>query len=107
MVALYRKTSPLSQKIRISSALLQVESYWGGATGHTNMRACGVVNSCRGGKKCNCDYQTTTIGWREDSGLLTDKTSLPVTQIRLGDLDQSHEEGYHTLGKLKCYGQAS
>ena len=82
-------------------------NYWGGATGHTNMCACGVANSCRGGKKCNCDYQTTTIGWREDSGLLTDKTSLPVTQIRLGDLDQSHEEGYHTLGKLKCYGQAS
>ena len=57
--------------------------YWGGATGHTNMCACGVANSCMGGKKCNCDYQTTTIGWREDSGLLTDKTSLPVTQIRL------------------------
>ena len=75
----------------------------GGATGHTNMCACGVANSCRRGKKCNCDYQTTTIGWREDSGLLTDKTSLPVTQIRLGDLDQPHEEGYHTLGKLKCY----
>ena len=80
-------------------------NYWGGATGHTNMCACGVANSCRGGKKCNCDYQTTTIGWREDSGLLTDKTSLPVTQIRLGDLDESREEGYHTLGKLKCYGQ--
>ena len=78
-------------------------NYRGGATGHTNMCGCGVANSCRGGKKCNCDYQTTTIGWREDSGLLTDKTSLPVTQIRLGDLDQSHEEGYHTLGKLKCY----
>ena len=45
-------------------------------------------------------------GRREDSGLLTDKSALPVTQIRLGDLDDSHEEGYHTLGKLKCYGQA-
>ena len=78
-------------------------NYWVGAAGHTNMCACGVANSCRGGKKCNCDYQTTTIGRREDSGLLTDKTSLPVTQIRLGDLDQSHEEDYHKLGKLKCY----
>ena len=28
-------------------------NYWGGATGHTNMCACGVANSCRGGKKCN------------------------------------------------------
>ena len=81
-------------------------NYWGGATGHTNMCACGVTNSCMGGKKCNCDYDSSTIGWREDSGLLTDKSALPVTQIRLGDLDNSREEGYHTLGKLKCYGQA-
>ena len=79
-------------------------NYWGGATGYNNMCACGVTNSCSDGKKCNC-YKSAD-GWREDSGLLTDKSTLPVTQIRLGDLDQSHEEGYHTLGKLKCYGQA-
>ncbi len=80
-------------------------NYWGGATGHDKMCACGVTNSCTGGKKCNCDNYGKA-GWFEDSGLLTDKSVLPVTQIRLGDLDQSHEEGYHTLGKLKCYGQA-
>ena len=80
-------------------------NYWGGATGHTNMCACGVTNSCsNSGQKCNC-YNGGS-GWREDSGLLTDKSALPVTQIRLGDLDGSQEEGYHTLGKLKCYGQA-
>ena len=80
-------------------------NYWGGATGHTNMCACGVTNSCsNSGQKCNC-YNGGS-GWREDSGLLTDKSALPVTQIRLGDLDGSHEEGYHTLGKLQCYGQA-
>ena len=79
--------------------------YWGGAIGHYKMCACGVTNSCFQGKKCNCDSGTTYAGWREDSGLLTDKSALPVTQIRLGDLDDSNEEGYHTLGKLKCYGQ--
>ena len=79
-------------------------NYWGGATGHDKMCACGVTNSCTGGTKCNCDNSGT--GWYEDSGLLTDKSALPVTQIRLGDLDHSDEEGYHTLGKLKCYGQA-
>ncbi|KAL9952568.1 hypothetical protein ACROYT_G039837 [Oculina patagonica] len=79
-------------------------NYWGGATGHDKMCACGVTNSCTGGKKCNCHNYAS--GWREDSGLLTDKSALPVTQIRLGDLDGSKEEGYHTLGKLKCYGQA-
>ena len=79
-------------------------NYWGGATGSDKMCACGVTNSCSNGKKCNCYNRGG--GWREDSGLLTDKSVLPVTQIRLGDLGDSHEEGYHTLGKLKCYGVA-
>ena len=79
-------------------------NYWGGATGYNNMCACGVTNSCSNGRKCNCNNYAN--GWRADSGLPTDKSALPVSQIRLGDLDQSHEEGYHTLGKLKCYGQA-
>ena len=79
-------------------------NYWGGATGYKNTCACGVTNSCSNGQKCNCS--NSGRGWREDSGLLTDKSTLPVTQIRLGDLDHSHEEGYHTLGKLKCYGKA-
>ena len=80
------------------------KNYWGGATGSDNMCACGVTNSCSNGKKCNCHYSGS--GWREDSGLLTDKSALPVTQIILGDLDRFTEEGYHTLGKLKCYGVA-
>ena len=80
-------------------------NYWGGAGGSANMCACGVTNSCSsGGKKCNCHNGGS--GWREDSGLLTDKSALPVSQIRLADFDDSGEEGYHTLGKLKCYGQA-
>ena len=77
-------------------------NYWGGATGFNKMCACGVTNSCFNGQKCNC-YNGGS-GWREDSGLLTDKSALPVSQIRLGDLDQPQEEGYYTLGKLKCYG---
>ena len=79
-------------------------NYWGGAGGSANMCACGVTNSCSGGKKCNCNNDWG--GWREDSGLLTDKSALPVSQIRLADFDSSSEEGYHTLGKLKCFGQA-
>ena len=80
-------------------------TYWGGAGGSANMCACGVTNSCSSsGKKCNCHNGGS--GWREDSGLLTDKSALPVSQIRLADFDDSGEEGYHTLGKLKCYGQA-
>jgi len=80
-------------------------NYWGGATGSINTCACGVTNSCSNGKKCNC-HNNAGSGWRSDSGLLTDRSALPVSQIRLADLDDSNEEGYHTLGKLKCYGQA-
>ena len=80
-------------------------NYWGGAGGSANMCACGVTNSCSGGKTCNC-YNNVRSGWREDRGLLTDKSALPVLQIRRADFDDSGEEGYHTLGKLKCYGQA-
>ena len=79
-------------------------NYWGGAGGSANMCACGVTNSCSSGKKCNC-YNGGS-GWREDSGLLTDKSALPVSQIRLSDLNDPGEQGYHTLGKLKCYGLA-
>ena len=79
-------------------------NYWGGAGGSANTCACRVSNSCLNGQKCNC-YNGGS-GWREDSGLLTDKSALPVSQIRLADLDQSSEEGYDTLGKLKCYGLA-
>ena len=79
-------------------------NYWGGAGGSSNMCACGVTNSCSNGNKCNC--YNSGGGWREDSGLLTDKSALPVSQIRLADLNDQSEEGYHTLGKLKCYGQA-
>jgi len=38
--------------------------------------------------------------------LLTEKSDLPVTQLRFGDTGDSREQGYHTLGKLKCYGIA-
>ena len=79
-------------------------NYWGGAGRSPNTCACGVTNSCSNGRKCNCNESNR--GWTEDSGLLTDTSALPVSQIRLADFNGAGEEGYHTLGKLKCYGQA-
>ena len=52
--------------------------------------------------RCNCDKNDNV--WLEDSNLLSDKTSLPVTKLTVGDFGGSLEEGYHTLSKLKCYG---
>ena len=80
-------------------------TYWGGASPDSGKCACGMTNSCAdSGYACNCDKNDGV--WREDSGLLTDKTHLPVKQLRFGDTGSSIAQGYHTLGKLKCYGIA-
>jgi hypothetical protein len=76
--------------------------HWGGAAVNSGKCACGMTNSCAGGGKCNCDKNDRT--WREDSGYLTDKNTLPVTELRFGDTDASAEKGYHTLGRLRCWG---
>ena len=79
-------------------------TYWGGASPGSGKCACGMTNSCADSSYgCNCDKNDYV--WREDSGLLTDKTKLPVKQLRFGDVS-GREEGYHTLGKLKCFGIA-
>jgi hypothetical protein len=79
------------------------QHYWGGAKPGGWNCACDLTNSCKTiYSGCNCNNKPG--GWRSDSGLLTDKSTLPVTQLRFGDTDEVHERGYHTLGKLKCYG---
>ena len=86
--------------------------YWGGASPGSNKCACGMTNSCADSwEPCNCDKNDAE--WREDSGLLTDKDHLPVKELRFGDTgtygpnNVADEKGYHTLGKLKCYGIAN
>ena len=80
--------------------------YWGGASPGSKKCACGMTNSCADSSEaCNCD--TNDGVWREDSGLLTDKSTLPVKELRFGDtgvFEGVDEKGYHTLGKLRCYG---
>ena len=85
--------------------------YWGGASPDSKKCACGMTNSCADpSKACNCDRNDGV--WREDSGLLTDKSTLPVKELRFGDTgiypswNKHDEKGYYTLGKLKCYGIA-
>ena len=77
--------------------------YWGGASPGSRKCACGVNNACADSRfTCNCDKNDEV--WREDSGLLTYKDDLPVSQLRFGDTGGSSEQGYHTLGELRCYG---
>ena len=64
--------------------------------------ACRMTKLCARDYDCNCDANDDPM--REDSGFLTDKTTLPVTELRFGDTGSSIEYGYHILGKLKCWG---
>lgn len=62
---------------------------------------CGLTNSCIVSSiKCNVDKNDDSH--QMDEGDITDKESLPVTEIRLGDTGDSSEYGYHTLGKVEC-----
>ena len=80
-------------------------TYWGGASPGSGKCACGMNNTCANPSYgCNCDKNDQV--WREDSGLLTDKTKLPVKQLFFGDNGDGVNKGYHTLGKFKCYGTA-
>ena len=79
-------------------------TYWGGAT-ENGKCACGMNNTrANSTLGCNCDENDNKC--REDSGFLTNKTKLPVIQLRFGDTGHGKEEGHHTLGKLKSYGIA-
>ena len=74
--------------------------YWGGAAADSKKCACGMTSTCEGGGVCNCKTYGPR-GWRNDSGLLTDRSSLPVTQLAFGSMSG---ESYNTLKTFKCYG---
>ena len=79
--------------------------YWGGAEPGSKNCSCGMSNTCISQsltKRCNCDNYESF--WTEDSGYLTDKSTLPVSELRFGDTGMYNEVGYHTLGKLQCWG---
>ena len=74
-------------------------TYWGGASPGSGKCACGMNNSCADPSYgCSCEANDNV--WREDSGLLTDKTKLPVKQLRFGDTAHENAKGYHALTSL-------
>ena len=78
-------------------------NYWGGADPDSGKCACGMDDSCVNQRdNCNCDSEKSQ--WLEDSGFLSDKSTLPVSEMRFGDTGESKEKGYHTLGKFMCVG---
>ena len=88
------------------------ERYWGGAAPDSKMCECAMKRECKGSaagdksnNQCNCDAGLASINVF-DKGLLTDKTRLPVTQLRFGDTGLLGDDkwGKHKLGPLRCFG---
>ncbi|XP_078597661.1 neurexin-4-like [Branchiostoma floridae x Branchiostoma japonicum] len=78
---------------------------WSGSTSDrdTHTCACGEAGPCANPSfTCNCD--SNDFAWREDSGWITDKRTLPVIQLNFGDTGTSFENAFHTLGKFMCEG---
>jgi len=78
------------------------KTYWGGASLDSGKCACGMTNSCADTSH-GCNRDKNDFVWREDSGLLTDKSHLPVKRLRFRDTGDSDEKSNHTLGKFKCH----
>ncbi|KAI3374232.1 hypothetical protein L3Q82_006082 [Scortum barcoo] len=81
----------------------RVQTYWGGAQPGSQQCACGLQGDCVDPQHyCNCDADRSE--WAEDSGLLTDKESLPVRSLVLGDIQRPGTEAAYRVGPLRCHG---
>jgi len=77
--------------------------YIGG--GPTNGRGCecGKKNHCANNVTfCNCDNNDGV--WRYDSGYVTEKARLPLTEVRIGDTGNPGygEKMQYTIGPMQC-----
>lgn len=75
---------------------------WGGAPVNSEKCACAFSpGGCmEPSKNCNCDSNPRSFA--VDKGLITDKPYLPVTNVFLGDTGNKKEQGFVTLGPLRC-----
>ena len=56
----------------------------------------------KGERRCNCDVND--VYWRRDDGYITDRSFLPITELRLSDTDHKSEQMLYTVGDLECTG---
>ncbi|XP_055457438.1 contactin-associated protein like 5-1-like isoform X1 [Psammomys obesus] len=77
--------------------------YWGGSVPGVQQCGCGLEESCLDIRPfCNCDADTDE--WTNDTGVLSFKDHLPVTQIIITDINRSNSEAALRIGPLRCYG---
>ncbi|KAL9952679.1 hypothetical protein ACROYT_G039970 [Oculina patagonica] len=84
----------------------QNQYYWGGAVPGSYSCGCYKAKNCYKYPKFKCNCDANDLQWREDTGYLEDKSTLPVTELRFGDTGSSgKDQGKYALGSLQCYGQ--
>ncbi|XP_004571623.3 contactin-associated protein-like 5 isoform X1 [Maylandia zebra] len=81
-------------------------SYWGGFLPGVQQCSCSLEENCIDMNYfCNCDADTDT--WANDTGVLSYKDHLPVSQIVIGDTDRMGSQAVYHIGPLRCYGDRS
>ncbi|KAM6035110.1 LOW QUALITY PROTEIN: contactin-associated protein-like 4 [Theristicus caerulescens] len=81
----------------------ETQTYWGGSLPAVQKCACGLEGSCIDSQHyCNCDADRDE--WTNDTGFLSYKEHLPVTEIVITDTDRPNSEAAYKLGPLLCHG---
>uniref|UniRef100_A0A670JKW8 Contactin associated protein family member 4 n=1 Tax=Podarcis muralis TaxID=64176 RepID=A0A670JKW8_PODMU len=81
----------------------ETQTYWGGSRPDVQKCACGIQGSCIDSHHdCNCDADRNE--WTNDTGLLSYKDHLPVTELFITDTNRPNSEAAYKLGPLLCQG---
>uniref|UniRef100_A0A8C7XTA9 Contactin associated protein family member 5a n=1 Tax=Oryzias sinensis TaxID=183150 RepID=A0A8C7XTA9_9TELE len=81
-------------------------SYWGGFLPGVQQCSCSLEENCLDlNYFCNCDADTDA--WANDTGLLSYKEHLPLSQIVIGDTNRTGSRAVVHAGPLRCYGDKS
>ncbi|TNN61401.1 Contactin-associated protein-like 5 [Liparis tanakae] len=81
-------------------------SYWGGFLPGVQQCSCSLEENCVDMNYfCNCDADSDA--WANDTGVLSYKDHLPVSQLAVGDTNRTGSRAVHHVGPLRCYGDRS
>ncbi|XP_017314494.2 contactin-associated protein-like 5 isoform X3 [Ictalurus punctatus] len=78
-------------------------TYWAGLLPGVQQCSCSLAENCIDMNHfCNCDADRSS--WENDTGLLSYKEHLPVTEMVVGDTNRSGSEAVYRVGSLQCHG---
>uniref|UniRef100_A0A8C8GLA4 Contactin-associated protein-like 5 n=1 Tax=Oncorhynchus tshawytscha TaxID=74940 RepID=A0A8C8GLA4_ONCTS len=79
------------------------QTYWGGSVPGVHQCSCSLEENCIDMNYfCNCDADTHL--WVNDTGLLSYKDHLPLTEIIIGDTNRTGSAAVYRVGSLHCNG---